>query len=454
VRFDFADLPFNARAFSDKPMAFCQPGVARFLTAMFELAALETGPRAAREAWQAVQATNLLRRAAIRSAFWRGRIDAHGAPSLAALPILRRADVSEQVAKEGALLDAADRIAVNSHSTSGSSGVPVRFFVSEMNGNYNVLRSIAQYFIEGRDLTVNRTVVTYATEPVANGLSVEKARSWIGALGPFVNGGESKILSVLRPDAGRLWSELERDPIGYLSIAPRALEALLQHASPEDFKRAGTTMLVLIAEPLDPAIRSRFAAVGIPARETYSCEEVGPIAFECPSCVGHYHVATSNVIVETANDEGLRVDGAPVGNVLLTHLHSYATPFIRYEVGDLASLADGCRCGYDGPTLSNIRGRTKGLLKHPDGRLLQFYVSAADMTAIAPLDEFRIRQTGRETVVVEIGGRSSLTSAETEGFVELIRSHAGGGFVVEVRASETIDWGHGVKRLGFHNEIL
>ena len=213
-------------------------------------------------------------------------------------------------------------------------------------------------------------------------------------------------------------------------------------------------MLVLIAEPLDPEVRRRFAEVGVPARETYSCEEVGPIAFECDRCVGHFHVATSNVIVETVGEERLAVDGSAVGEVLLTHLHSYATPFIRYEIGDLAALAERCPCGHDGPTLSNIVGRTKGLLKHPDGRLLRIHIRAGDMTAIAPLDEYRVRQTGPATLVVEIGGRASLTPAETSAFVDAMRVRAGEGFSIEVRAVEKIDWGRSVKRLGFHNEIL
>ena len=454
MRFDFASFPFNARAFSDKPMTFGQPEVGRFFSAIFDLAAVETGPRVARQAWQEAQLRNLLRHAANRSPFWRGRIDAAASARLDRLPILRRGDLRAQVETEGALLGAPDRIAVKSHATSGSSGQPVRFFVSAMNGNYNALRSIAQYFIEGRDLTLNRTMVDYARRPVEGGFSVEREASWLGALGPFVGGGRGRRLQFFRPDMAQVWAEMRKEPIGYLSISPSALEALMQYASPDEFARAGAKMLILVAEPLDLEIRGRFAEVGAPARETYSCEEVGPIGFECERCIGHFHVATSNVIVETVDEENLAIDGAPVGAVLLTHLHSYATPFIRYDVGDLATLAERCPCGHDGPTLSNIRGRTKGLLKHPDGRLLRFHLWAGDLAAIVALDEFRIRQTGPATLVVEIGGRASLTSDETAAIVAMITTHAGDGFAIEVRAVDKIDWGHSVKRLGFHNEIL
>jgi len=454
MRFDFSNIPFNPQAFSDKPMAFCRPEVTRFLTTICELVALETGPRAAREAWQSTQMANLLRHAEKRSPFWRERLSAAHGAGLSGLPILRRADVRAQVKNEGALLNASDRIGVSSHSTSGSSGAPLSFHYSEVNGTYNLLRSNAQDFLEGRDLTLNRAMIQYARHPIPGGLSVQRGSSPLGWLGPFVNGGRERVLQIRRPDMAQLWAALRAEPIGYLVIAPSALEALLQQADPDEFKRAGLAMLLLFSEPLDADIRRRFSDVGVPARENYSCEEVGPIAFECDRRVGHFHVATSNVIVETVDQEGLAVDGAPVGNVLLTHLHSYATPFIRYEVGDLASLSERCPCGHDGPTLSNIVGRTRELLKHPDGRLLRIHIRARDMLAIAPVDEYRIRQTGLSTLIIEIGGRQSLTPAETAAFANMVREHAGDGFSIEVRPVEKIAWGNSVKRLGFHNEIL
>jgi phenylacetate-CoA ligase len=454
MRFDFSEIPFNSRAFSDKPMAFCQPEVARFMATICELVALETGPRAAREAWQSAQTKNLLRHAEQRSPFWRARLAAANGAGLPGLPVLRRADVRAQVKNEGALLNASDRIEVWSHSTSGSSGAPLSFHYSEVNGKYNVLRSNAQDFLEGRDLTLNRALVHYARSPVPGGLSVQKGGSPVGWLGPFVNSGRERVLKIRRPDMAQVWAVLRNEPIGYLVIAPSALEALLQHASPDAFKRAGLAMLLPISEPLDPEIRARFAEVGVPARENYSCEEVGPVAFECDRCVGHFHVATSNVIVETVGQEGLAVDGAPVGNVLLTHLHSYATPFIRYEVGDLASLSERCPCGHDGPTLSNIVGRTKDLLKRPDGTLRAFRIRAGDMLAVAPVEEYRIRQTSPTTLVVEIGGRESLTPAETAAFADMVREHAGDGFSIEIRPVAKIAWGQSVKRHGFHNELL
>jgi phenylacetate-coenzyme A ligase PaaK-like adenylate-forming protein len=138
----------------------------------------------------------------------------------------------------------------------------------------------------------------------------------------------------------------------------------------------------------------------------------------------------------------------------VTHLHSYATPFIRYDIGDVATFGNSCPCGHDGPILSNVYGRAKALLKHPDGRVSIFFPRGKELAAIAKFDEFRIRQTDLNRIVLELGGRGALTDDEKSAFVRLIRQHAGDEFAVEVTAVDAIDWGHSNKRLGFYSEVL
>jgi phenylacetate-coenzyme A ligase PaaK-like adenylate-forming protein len=181
---------------------------------------------------------------------------------------------------------------------------------------------------------------------------------------------------------------------------------------------------------------------------------VGLIGSECPNSPGNYHIATSNVLVEVLEDEGFEIGGVKLGRVLVTHLHSYATPFIRYDLGDLASLADCCLCGHDGPILYNIHGRTKSLLKHRDGRISPFHVRNNELLAIAECKEFRMRQTDLQTIVVELGGIQELSQTQHELLTDLIRMHAGSEFMVLIKTVRSLDWGKSRKRLGFYNEVL
>jgi phenylacetate-coenzyme A ligase PaaK-like adenylate-forming protein len=165
-------------------------------------------------------------------------------------------------------------------------------------------------------------------------------------------------------------------------------------------------------------------------------------------------VATSNVIVEVDSDQSYRLGTHRLGRVLITHLHSYATPFIRYDIGDLASVASECACGHLGPTLSNVYGRGKNLLKHRDGTISPFYLGASLIAKLPEFKDYRIRQTDIGTLVVEVGGRRDLNRNEQNTIVNLIKKQAGSEFQVEVRAIPEIDWRGSVKRLGFYNEVL
>jgi phenylacetate-coenzyme A ligase PaaK-like adenylate-forming protein len=193
---------------------------------------------------------------------------------------------------------------------------------------------------------------------------------------------------------------------------------------------------------------------GISVRSTYSAQEIGPIGFECEHISGNYHVATSNVIVEVDSGQSYQLGSHRLGRVLVTHLHSYATPFIRYDIGDLGFLSFECACGHRGPTLSNVYGRGKNLLKHRDGTISPFYLGASLIAELPELKDYRIRQTGVGTLVVEVGGRTELSPNEQTTITNLIQKQAGNEFQVEVRPVPEIDWRGSVKRLGFYNEVL
>src|SRR3978361_1409219 len=182
--FDLSKVELKNRAFSERPMTFIDQESKNFLAAILDLVAIETGNRAARKHWQQKQLQNLLQHAAQQSVFWRKRLGAKPAKDidLSDLPVLDRGDVVRQVETEGSLLRPNGGIAASKLSTSGSSGTPATFFVSEMNRHFNTVRSLAQYFMEGRDLTLNRTRIYRAPTPIEKGFSSQKSGNGLGPL--------------------------------------------------------------------------------------------------------------------------------------------------------------------------------------------------------------------------------------------------------------------------------
>ncbi len=456
MRLDFSQLPLKEIAFSELPMGFLESTASNFLGAVMDLVAIETGNRVAREQWQQMQLQNLLMHAAQKSPIWKNRFGARKIKGvrLGDLPIQTRADVKRQVETEGSLVKPGPNLGVYEHSTSGSTGIPVRFFVTAQNGRFNTARLAAQPFMEDWDLSLNRTRIIQQRNDGESGFTVRKSETWLEPLQSFIRTGTNKQISYFQPDMGALCRELERDPIGYLIIQPRFIDIVLQRFEPEFFKRAGTAMIIPVAEGMDPAFGETFASLNIPVRGNYSSEEVGLIASECDRAPGFFHIATSNVLVEVVAEKSARFEEKDMGRVLVTQLHSYATPFIRYDIGDVARLDSNCPCGHDGPVLANIYGRAKSLVRHRDGRVSIFLLRGKELAACAKFDEYRIRQTDLETMVVEIGGRDALDPGETSALTAIVKAHAGEEFAVQIRPIREIDWGSGTKRLGYISEVL
>jgi phenylacetate-CoA ligase len=462
MKLDLTHFKLNNRAFSEAPMSFLNPEPQQFFSTVIDVVAVETGNPAATEAWRKSQIRNLLRHAHGQSPFWRKRIGAKApnAIRLTDLPIMTRDDLRSQVASEGSLVRPGAGLDAWKHSTSGSSGKPVEFYISSFNARYNNVRSAAQYFIEQRDLTLNRTRLTplNANDPqtrrLVQGLATQSHDGWLGPLSAVFRNGRNKEISYWSPKKEAVLRELSREPIGYLVGQPRFIEAIFgEHIG--FLRDNGLAMFIPTSEPIDDVLRERFDAAGVPVRGNYSCEETGMIGAECPEHKNHYHVATSNVIVEANKADSFVREGAVISQILVTHLHSYATPLIRYDVGDYGVLSDGCPCGHQGPTVSHIHGRSKNLLKHADGRLSLFHIRARAFLDIVEMDEYRIRQTALDRVVVEIARSADLTEAERKGVLDLVRLHADDERIeIEIRRVDAIAWGDSRKKLGYRSEVV
>jgi phenylacetate-coenzyme A ligase PaaK-like adenylate-forming protein len=247
---------------------------------------------------------------------------------------------------------------------------------------------------------------------------------------------------------------LAKDPIGYLVVQPGLVESLFYDTDVSFLSEHGTRLAILTDEEADEDLRHRFFAAGIPVRAIYSSQEVGFIGAECKECPGAFHVAQSNVIIEVDNRDSVTVGSNKLGRVLVTHLHSYATPFVRYDIGDYAALSKACACGHDGPVLTNIYGRKKRLLKRADGSVAPFSVTARSLLQIVKCEEYRIRQTGLDTLDVEIGGVGELSADQIASLKTLFKERAGDEFHVRINPVPNIDWGSDVKRLGFRSEMI
>lgn len=371
------------------------------------------------------------------------------------LPIQSRTDVATQTKLEGSLAAKDGNAPVSSYASTGSTGAPVKVYICPENGYYNGIRSFAQYFFNNLSLKENRVQV-YPAGSLAKlekrPLIVESTDSWTGPLSKvFDTGSAKKITHTYDDDA--LINELSKDQVGYLICANRYVDILLKKVGIEFIKKIGVKLWLHNSDYRNPEIVEALGSIGVPSLSNYSAGEIGPIAFECSKHQGYFHVAHTNVIVECDQQLTASFNGASLGRLLITHLHSYATPIIRYDIGDFGQVENRCRCGHDGPTISNIFGRGKHFLRHPSGKLLPFYVSTRVLVEIVAFKECRVRQNEIDKITVEIGGRETITVDEEESLKKIIIKATDPAFTIEIKPVKEIDWSSNPKRLFFSSAV-
>jgi len=453
---EFNGRPLNPRAYIDHPFAFLNPTAQNDLANITTIDLVENGDRAARENWQNRQVKILLRHAQSRSAFWRKRLPSRTDQGLSKfIPVLTRADIAAQTEAEGSLTATDGQAPFASYASTGSTGAPVKVYVCPENGYYNVIRSLAQYFINNLSLAEDRVQIIPAVSLAKlekKSLAVETNPSWAGPLSQvFRNGSAKKIID--QYDTKALVEEMLKTRAGYLVCANRYIDILLEHGGLDLFKTVGVKVWLHLNDYRDPNVVSTLAEIGVRSLSNYSAGETGPIAFECSKHQGYFHVAHSNVIVEYDDQTTVSYNGKTLGRLLVTHLHSFATPIIRYDIGDFGQLEPQCPCGHDGPTISNIYGRGKHFLRHPNGKLLPFYVSTRTLLDILDFKECRVRQVALDKIIVEVGGRDSLTTDEEAALRKYLIKASDVAFAVEIKPVPQIDWSDNPKRLFFSSAV-
>lgn len=395
---------------------------------------IEQGGRALIDAWQAQRWRELQDWLRAHSPAWRERLSGGDWRAPHDWPMLSRETLQALVARDGPVPVPPHHGPLRQGNTSGSSGIALNFFSSAfserlMNHNY-----AADDVRQGRHPLGVRAVIDLrvhaSSEPPAD------------APRPPDDPGPPLFTRRISESGQREHAQwlMDLQP-RYLSTYPHWLQWLLEEARAQGWPlpriEQVMTLGATITEPLRQISREM---LGAELRDRYSCEEVGPLAFQCPRSDAHYHVAVTNVRLEVVDDAGRACAPGVPGHVLVTGLHQYATPIVRYELGDVAALHPACPgCGADIAALSSVLGRRRALLRLPDGRLLFTRTSASDWIACAPVREHRLVQTTEQDVVAEVVVERPLLQAERDAIVRMLQRDLSPLLNYHVRETERIE---------------
>jgi phenylacetate-coenzyme A ligase PaaK-like adenylate-forming protein len=453
IGFQLSDS-LSSNAFSTNPFSILNQECQDDLATCLSLNLLENGGRLPREHWQIAQIKNLLAYAKANSSFWHKRIPDSSSLSTVfkEIPILSRDQLNLQVSNEGPLSKAFSGDEISPYQSTGSTGIPVKIFTTKSNSRYSSLRSLAQYLIENRSFTPNRTFIKPADSPhlyeKGAGIKIESFDSWNGAFNTLFKSGSYKIIHFL-DDVDTLINELKKHEVGYLACPDSIFSILVKHGGKDLISKLNIHMWLHHSDNLSDSSRTLMNEIGIPIRSNYSAAEVGLIAFECPQNPGYHHVAHSNVYIEENLSDVIKVFNKELKRLIVTQLHSYATPIIRYELGDYGCLHNSCPCGHDGQTLSDIYGRKKNFIKCLDGKLIPFTFYSKPINDIVDFDEIFCYQPRVDQLVIELGSKKEIPSTQLDKLVSYINRVTENQFEVVVKCLAKIDWARNPKKLPF-----
>lgn len=413
------------------------------------ICSLEQAPAPLHQAFQAPLLARLVGFAAMASAGWREWLASADRAAIlagetASLPIMDRAGFRTLVQANGPLPLPREHGGCAPHATSGSTGMPVSFFISEF-----ALRMVRHHYAadhvrHGRNLLLCRAALGSRIES-------HPGREHVFAQGnPWLL--ESHIYTRRNIDFSMqehaVW--LAKLAPAYLACNPAMLSGILQAYEAGMAPPGGMQQLMTFGATVEPALRARARRVlGASIRDRYSCEEIGPIALQCPhdsSDEPPYHVCVANAIVEVVDDTGQACAPGKTGRVLVTGLHHWASPAIRYDIGDVASLRPQCSCGAQVPALFSLLGRKAALLRTPSGQARFVRLTASDWLGIAMVREYRLIQQTPDTVRVELVSAATLTSAQRTAIIRMLGERISAEFTWELHELPAIDWPPGEKR--------
>lgn len=292
-------------------------------------------------------------------------------------------------------------------STSGTTGVPLKIFKSL---NDATLMNLAW----GRVFLASGMKPWHKMMAIIGHKNINDQKSWYEYFGLW----QRKEISIWSRPQNWIKEIRKWKPhvlIGYEMNLKKLAETIQEHGikdiSPKLIFHSSGLLDDFSRQFIESAFRTRIVDI-------YGSEEAGCIAWECAACKA-YHICADMVIVEILKN-GRCVSPGDKGEVVITNLHSYAMPFIRYQQGDVAVLSpQKSVCGRSLPLLERIEGRTDDFIILNNGEKISPHPFYHCICPVSGVRKWRIVQEKINRLCVEIEPGTDFGNDT----VEIIRSN-------------------------------
>ncbi|MBI1212139.1 MAG: AMP-binding protein [Alphaproteobacteria bacterium] len=310
---------------------------------------------------------------------------------------------------------------VGESKTSGSTGEPIAAKRTAVNQLMWLAMAMREHLWHRTDFATRLCAIR------ANIFQIARDAEWGAPANLLFRTGQALRLPITL-SAAQLTAHLVEFKPANLIVYPNTLAALAQHMEDEGIRPEGLTTLRTIGETVSPELRQTAERVfGARLIDSYSSQELGHIALQCPES-GLYHAMAESLIVEVVGEDGAPCGVGQVGRVVATDLHNFATPLVRYDIGDYAEVAAPCPCGRGLPALKRIVGRERNLIVMPDGTRHWPLVGFHRFRDVAPVAQYQLIQETRQDIEVRLVVDTPLTVQQEADLRQVIQEALGHPF--------------------------
>ena len=312
------------------------------------------------------------------------------------IPIVKRATLKNSPIES--ILTTRDYSKLHLHTTSGSSGIPVKFYYTskeEMLKNYGVMRAYMMMGMKPTDLTVAlRDPIDIRQPGIYEKLGVMAY--------DYYN---------IYDDTNDIYNRIcdKYDKIDILKGMPSDMMNLCYEIRKGNRKFPKVRMLISDSEVLDDFSRQYISdTIGTQILDYYASVENGCIAFQMPGS-GKYFLNEDQVLVQQENLLN------SVSDAIMTNLRNTTFPIIRYQIGDVLDFGDG-KSDLDNvnlQTIDKIHGKYLDFIVLPDESIVSPHVPKQELTHLPGIKKFQIIQTDFDKITVKIE-RDTNYAHETE----------------------------------------
>jgi phenylacetate-CoA ligase len=170
----------------------------------------------------------------------------------------------------------------------------------------------------------------------------------------------------------------------------------------------------------------------------YGSDEAGCIAWECEECSA-YHIASDMTIAEVLQ-EGKPAVAGKEGEIIITNLHSYAMPFIRYKQEDVGILSSKkITCGRGFPLMERIQGRVDDYITLKSGRRISPHPFYHCLDPVPGIRKWQIVQTSLDELQIQIESGPDFDAAALREIKQNVADLVQSELAVEVSVLDAIE---------------